>query len=213
MVEKHNRFYYCTYIFVLTFILLACFGWEINIICIYLFSARSTHHASPRHVVVLLSSLPFPVLLQNIRIDETARGQHEAVPSNIYPTHLSSSTFWSNCLLKLPIDSLLTMCLLSLFQSFITLLVNQYLPVSVLNLSFSSMYPFPRVLSWLLDSKTWSMFPLLLAYLCYLWTVSYCTVDCVVLDCGLCGSGFRNTSTYIFFFPKEQKKKKRSGLS
>ena len=69
-------------------------------------------------------------------------------PIFIYPSHLSSLSIFSSIrLLKLPIDSALAMCLPSLFQSFTTLLVNQYLPRSVLNLSFSNLYPFPRVLS------------------------------------------------------------------
>ena len=108
---------------------------------------------------------------KNIRIEETSRGQLVTYtrqflipypwnkPIFSHPTQLSSPfILWSNRLLKLPIDSPLTTCLPSLFQSFTTVLVNHYLSRSVLNLSFSSFYPFPRVLSWLLISKTWSMF-------------------------------------------------------
>lgn len=56
--------------------------------------------------------------------------QHSSIPPNI-PIHNLSSR-----LLKLPIDSALITCLLSLFQPFTTLLVNQFLPTSLLNLSF-----------------------------------------------------------------------------
>ena len=42
--------------------------------------------------------------------------------------------------------------------------VSEQISMSVLNLSFSSLYPFPRILSWLLISKTWSMFPLLIPF-------------------------------------------------
>ena len=112
-------------------------------------------------------------LLKNIRIEEIARGQLMTytrqflvphpwnIPIFIHPTlHLYP---YSHTLIQ-STDSALTTCLPSLFQSFTTPLVNQYLPRSVLNLRFSSLYSFPRVLSWLLTSKTWSMFPLLVPF-------------------------------------------------
>ncbi|KAG0712609.1 Transmembrane protein 62 [Chionoecetes opilio] len=63
--------------------------------------------------------------------------------------------------LKLPNDSALTTCLLSPFQSFTTLFVNQFFPnISFLNLRFSSLNPLLLVLPWLLAVRT-STSPLL----------------------------------------------------
>ena len=66
----------------------------------------------------------------------------------------------SSLLLKLPIVCALTTCWLSLFQSSTTLFVNQFLPISLLNLHFSSLNLLFFVLSWLLIVRTFPTSPL-----------------------------------------------------
>ena len=67
----------------------------------------------------------------------------------------------SNLFLKLSTVPALTTCLLSLFHSFTTILVNQFLPISFLNLNLSSLKPFVHVLTFSLTMRTLFMSPLL----------------------------------------------------
>ena len=78
-----------------------------------------------------------PTSSEEHKNEETARGQLMTWTRQFIfsPTLLHPYPVSSNCLFKQPIDSALTTCLPSLFQSFTTLLVSQYPPTSVLNLS------------------------------------------------------------------------------
>ena len=76
------------------------------------------------------------------------KSPHVVVPTYFTYIHLPSPSIkLASLLLKLPIVCALTTCWLSLFQSSTILFVNQFLPISFINLHFFSLNPLLLVLS------------------------------------------------------------------
>ena len=88
-------------------------------------------------------------------------------------------------LLKLPIVCALTICWLSLFQSSTTLFVSQFLPISFLNLHFSSLNPLHLALSWLLTVRIFPTSPLLKPFseLKYFYQISCYSIYTLLHEC------------------------------